>query len=79
MSFRIEWDQSTEIATLWMEMEDQQINPTFGEGFNAAITAVLETSSFKGLIITSGHKDFCVGADIDSYTERVICPPLSKI
>ena len=26
---------------------------------------MLETSSFKGLIITSGHKDFCVGADID--------------
>ena len=67
MSFRIEWDQSTEIATLWMEMEGwiNKIYPTFGEGFNAAITAVLETSSFKGLIITSGHKDFCVGADID--------------
>ncbi|MGB0647272.1 MAG: hypothetical protein ACPGQS_08875, partial [Bradymonadia bacterium] len=78
MSFRIEWDQSKEIATLWMEMEGgvNKINPTFGEGFNAAITAVLETTTLKGLIITSGHKDFCVGADIDFVYQTRDVPTL---
>ena len=67
MSFRIEWDEAREVATLWMEMEGgvNKINPAFGEAFASAMDLIQAEESFKGLIITSGYRDFCVGADID--------------
>ena len=67
MSFRIEWDSAGEIATLWMEMPGgvNKINPAFGEGFESALSEIENAPNFKGLIVTSGHRDFCVGADID--------------
>ena len=39
MSFRVEWDEAREIATLWMEMAGgvNKINPAFGEAFADAI------------------------------------------
>lgn len=67
MSFRVQWDEKREIATVWMEMPGgvNKINPEFGSGFEAALTNIESEPTLKGIIITSGHRDFCVGADID--------------
>lgn len=78
MSFRIEWDAPKEIATLWMEMEGgvNKINPAFGEGFITAVQTILGESTLKGVIVTSGHRDFCVGADIDFVYQTRDVPKL---
>ncbi len=61
------------IATLMLEMEGRanKINQAFGTGLNEALDWALANEALKGIIIGSGHKDFCVGADIDwMYKER---------
>ena len=61
------------IATLTLEMEGRanKINATFGEGLRDALKWTTELEGLKGIIIGTGHKDFCVGADIDSlFKER---------
>lgn len=61
------------IATLTLKMSGKvnKINDEFGEGFREAVAWALDQRELKGIIITSGHKDFCVGADIDMlYRER---------
>jgi 3-hydroxyacyl-CoA dehydrogenase/enoyl-CoA hydratase/3-hydroxybutyryl-CoA epimerase len=61
------------IATLTLKMSGKvnKINNEFGEGFREAVAWALDHQELKGIIITSGHKDFCVGADIDLlYRER---------
>ena len=67
MAFRIEWCSENRIATIWMEMNGgvNKINPDFGQGFAAAFAEVKANDALAGIIVTSGHKDFCVGADID--------------
>ena len=67
MAFRIEWCSENRIATIWMEMTGgvNKINPDFGQGFAAAFAEVKSNDALAGIIVTSGHKDFCVGADID--------------
>jgi 3-hydroxyacyl-CoA dehydrogenase / enoyl-CoA hydratase / 3-hydroxybutyryl-CoA epimerase len=61
------------IATLTLKMSGKvnKINDEFGEGFREAVAWALDQQGLQGIIITSGHKDFCVGADIDMlYGER---------
>ncbi len=55
------------VATLTMEMAGKvnKIDATFGEGLLEAVEHVEGLTDCKGLVITTGHKDFCVGADID--------------
>ena len=69
--FRIDFEAG--IATLWMQLEGKanKINQRFGEGFAAVIEQVFALPGLTGIILTSGHKDFCVGADLDFiYRER---------
>jgi 3-hydroxyacyl-CoA dehydrogenase/enoyl-CoA hydratase/3-hydroxybutyryl-CoA epimerase len=68
-----EFDAATGVATLTLAMQGKvnKINREFGEGLNAAIDWAKAQSGLKGIVITSAHKDFCVGADIDLlYRER---------
>lgn len=60
-------DPTTGIATITMTMAGKanKINADFGEGLSAALDAALVTPGLKGIVITSGHRDFCVGGDID--------------
>ena len=64
---RCEFDSTTGIATLVMQMDGRanKINPSFGDGLNRIQDEALATTGLKGIILTSGHKDFCVGADLD--------------
>jgi len=61
------------IATLTLEMDGKvnKINRAFGEGLAHAIDAALASPALAGIVIATGHKDFCVGADLDAlYAER---------
>jgi 3-hydroxyacyl-CoA dehydrogenase/enoyl-CoA hydratase/3-hydroxybutyryl-CoA epimerase len=55
------------IATLTLEMEGgvNKINETFGAGIAEAVAWARARPGLKGIILATGHKDFCVGADID--------------
>jgi 3-hydroxyacyl-CoA dehydrogenase/enoyl-CoA hydratase/3-hydroxybutyryl-CoA epimerase len=55
------------VATLTMKMEGKvnKINQEFIEGLSAAVDRVAADDAVKGIILASGHKDFCAGADID--------------
>jgi len=65
--FRAEFDAASRIATLVMQMEGRanKINRAFGEGLAAALEAALAFPDVRGVIVASGHRDWCVGADID--------------
>ncbi len=64
-------DADTGIATLLMKMEGRanKMNLDFGAGFTAAVEALEGMEGLKGIIVATGHKDFCVGADIDFLYE----------
>ena len=62
-----------EIATLTLEMAGRanKINAAFGTGLKQGLEWALEQGELKGIILATGHKDFCVGADLDVlYAER---------
>jgi 3-hydroxyacyl-CoA dehydrogenase/enoyl-CoA hydratase/3-hydroxybutyryl-CoA epimerase len=60
------------IATISLNMPKvNKINDDFGVTLQEALAWARGCSGLKGIIITSAHKDFCVGADIDRlYKER---------
>lgn len=65
--FRTEFDAATGVATITMAMSGRanKVNADFGAGLNGALDDVLALGGLKGIILASGHKDFCVGADLD--------------
>ena len=69
----LSFDNNTGIATLTLKMAGKanKIDADFGIGVEQAMTWALEQDGLKGIIIATGHKDFCVGADIDMlYKQR---------
>ena len=68
---RCEFDASTGVATLVMQMDGRanKINPAFGEALNRIVDEALALPGLKGIILATGHKDFCVGADLDFVYE----------
>src|SRR5690606_22352694 len=66
-------DPGTGVATITLQMEGRanKINDDFGHTLEQALAWVQAQAGVKGLVLASGHKDFCVGADIDRlYRER---------
>ena len=41
------------------------INLAFLDGFEAALAAIDDEEGLRGIVLTSGHRDFCVGADLN--------------
>ena len=72
---RCEFDSTTGVATLVMQMDGRanKVNPTFGEDLNRIVDEALAQPALKGIILATGHKDFCVGADLD-FVYRVRDP-----
>lgn len=71
--FSTAFDANTGVATITMKMPGKvnKLNRDFGEGFQAALAETLAMDGLKGIILESGHKDFCAGADIDFiYAQR---------
>lgn len=70
------------IATLTLAMEGRanKINTAFGEGLAAALGEALATPGVAGIVVVSGHKDFCVGADLEAlYLDRDPAAFLDKV
>ncbi len=66
--FNLDFDNETGVATITMKMEGRAnvLNDRFGEGLYDATTRAFATEGLKGVVIRSGHKDFCAGGDIDN-------------
>ena len=61
-----EFDPASGVATLTLAMPKVNIiNDVFGEGLADAYQWALGREGLKGIILTSAHRDFCAGADID--------------
>ena len=60
-------DTDSGVVTLTMAMEGRanKINEAFGIGLTTAFEAALGYAGVKGVIIATGHRDYCVGADLD--------------
>ena len=57
---------SDDLAVLLLAMPRfNTINLDFLDGFEAAMTAIDGEEGLKGIVLTSGHADFCVGADLN--------------
>lgn len=63
----ITWEITDGIATITLAMDGRanKVNGAFGAGLLAALEGVLADGSAVGILIATGHKDFCVGADLD--------------
>ncbi|MCA9709580.1 MAG: enoyl-CoA hydratase/isomerase family protein, partial [Myxococcales bacterium] len=69
----LHFDPASGVATITLQMEGRanKINDVFGQTLLQAVEWAEGLEGTKGLIITSSHKDFCVGADIDRlYRDR---------
>jgi 3-hydroxyacyl-CoA dehydrogenase / enoyl-CoA hydratase / 3-hydroxybutyryl-CoA epimerase len=69
----LQLDPQTGIATVTLQMEGRanKINDRFGETLLQALEWVQAQAGLRGVILASGHKDFCVGADLERlYRER---------
>lgn len=67
------FDEATGVATITLAMEGKanKINDNFGATMQEAWTWAKAQANLRGVILATGHKDFCVGADIDRlYRER---------
>ncbi len=72
-ALRLAFEEETGIALLTLEMEGRanKIDDNFAYGLSEAFDWALGHSELKGVILGTGHRDFCVGADLDwLYCER---------
>jgi 3-hydroxyacyl-CoA dehydrogenase / enoyl-CoA hydratase / 3-hydroxybutyryl-CoA epimerase len=70
---QLAFDETSRIATITLAMEGRanKINDDFGLTLQQALAWAENKDKLAGIILASGHKDFCVGADIDRlYRER---------
>ena len=61
-------------AVLEMEGRVNRIDQEFGAALGEALTWLKARPHLAGIIITSGHKDFCVGADLDLLSGQDLLP-----
>ncbi|MBL4688987.1 MAG: enoyl-CoA hydratase/isomerase family protein [Nannocystaceae bacterium] len=69
----LSFDADTGVATVAMAMEGtaNKLGDTFGETLHQGMQWALGHDGIKGVILTSNHKDFCVGGDLDGlYRQR---------
>lgn len=66
-AFELSFDPETGIATLALAMAGgvNKVDEAFARGLEGAVHWAKAQASLKGVILTSAHKNFCVGADID--------------
>ncbi len=70
-AFQATFDGSIAVLSMRMEGRANKINETFVRGLAAALDWAGAQAGLKGIVLTSAHKDFCVGADLEMiYAER---------
>ena len=64
---RLDFDAASGIATLTLAMDGRanRINDDFVAGLREALAWAGKQAGLKGIILATGHRDFCVGADLD--------------
>ena len=68
---RMRFENGIAYLTLQMAGKANKINETFSTGLLDAIDWALGLDDLAGIVLGTGHKDFCVGADIDRmFVER---------
>ena len=70
MSFSIDNDHGIVTLTLTLPGRVNTIGLAFAEAFPTAVEQALAVEGLRGVILASGHKDFCVGADIELMFEE---------
>ncbi len=67
----MEFDSDSGVAVLTLDMPGKVniINDVYGAGLADALEWAKGRPGLKGIVITSAHKDFCAGADIDKVYE----------
>ncbi len=76
------FDDATGVATITLAMEGKvnKINDDFGVTLQEALAWAKARTGLRGIVIASGHKDFCVGADIDRlYAERSATTMMARL
>ncbi len=64
-------DDGVVTLTLTLPGKVNKVGEDFGHAMPSALDEALAIEGLKGIILASGHKDFCVGADIDIlFAER---------
>jgi len=68
---KLSFDADTGIATLTIELEGRTnvINDAFVEGLTGGLEWAKGQDGLKGICLATGHRDFCVGAEIDGLYE----------
>ena len=69
----VSFDPTTGIATVALAMTGRanKLGLAFGETLHQGLTWAWACDGLKGIILTSAHKEFCVGGDLDAlYRER---------
>jgi 3-hydroxyacyl-CoA dehydrogenase/enoyl-CoA hydratase/3-hydroxybutyryl-CoA epimerase len=66
-ALNLAFDEADGIATLTFKMAGNanKVNDAFGEALAEGLGWAKNQSNLRGIILASGHRDFCVGADID--------------
>ncbi len=70
---KLAFDEGAGVATITLAMDGRvnKINDDFAVTLRDALAWAKTQPNLRGIILGSGHKDFCVGADIDRlYRER---------
>lgn len=69
---RLQFDTTTQVATLTLAMPKvNRIDAAFGVGLSQALEWAEAQDGLAGIIIETAHRDFCVGADLDTlFPER---------
>jgi 3-hydroxyacyl-CoA dehydrogenase/enoyl-CoA hydratase/3-hydroxybutyryl-CoA epimerase len=79
---KLAFDADTGVATLLLEMEGRanKINDDFAVTLQQALAWANAREGLRGIILGTGHKDFCVGADIDRlYAERDVASLMERL
>ena len=63
-------DEGVVTLTLTLPGRVNTIGAAFGQAVPAALDEALAIDGLKGIILASGHRDFCVGADIDMLFDQ---------
>jgi 3-hydroxyacyl-CoA dehydrogenase / enoyl-CoA hydratase / 3-hydroxybutyryl-CoA epimerase len=69
----LDFDPDSRVATITLKMEGRanKVNDDFGLTLQQALDWAGAQENLAGIILASGHKDFCVGADLERlYRER---------
>ncbi len=79
-AFALTFDEGN-IATLTLAMPKvNRIDLSFREGLGRALDQLQAHDGLAGLIITTAHRDWCVGADIESlFPQREVAPLLAEV